>query len=77
MYHIFGLIFVIPEKVGACFVEDLIATLPSGGKHQHLACYLKENSSTLTLYSNPSFGHLAAVRLHLTTRARELFHSHL
>jgi hypothetical protein len=43
IYHIFGLIFLNPEKVGACFIEDFIGTLPSGGKHEHLTDYLKEN----------------------------------
>jgi hypothetical protein len=43
IYLIFGLIFLNPEKVGACFFEDLVGTLPSAGQHQHLADYLQEN----------------------------------
>jgi hypothetical protein len=41
--RIFGLVFLNPEEVGDCFVEDFIATMPKGERYQHFADYLTEN----------------------------------
>jgi hypothetical protein len=32
--HIFGLIFLYPEELGDCFVEDFIGTMPSRQQYQ-------------------------------------------
>ena len=39
----FSIIFLNPEVVGDCFVEDFIGTMPSGAKYQQFADYLTEN----------------------------------
>jgi hypothetical protein len=43
IYHAFGLIFLSPEEVRDCFVEDFIGTMPAGEKYQKFAYYLVEN----------------------------------
>ena len=62
--HIFGIIFLSPEKVGDCFVEDFIGTMLSGEKCQQLADW-RRSTSTVMLCLHLSFGRLAADKKYL------------
>jgi hypothetical protein len=77
IYRVFCLIFLNPEQVGACFVEDFIGMMPTGEKYQQFAYYLVENLLESEALFPPKLWTSLSSSLQQATNACGCFHSHL
>jgi len=76
IYHAFGRIFLNPEEVENCFVEDLIGAMTTGEKYQQLAYYLMENLlESGALFPSKIWASLSS-SLQQAKNACKCFHSH-
>jgi hypothetical protein len=75
--HIFGFVFLNPEEVGGCFVEDFIVTMSKEEQYQQFAEYLTENYIDSGAVFPPTLFASRSSSLQLTTKACVSFHSHL
>ena len=75
MNNIFGLIFLNPNEVGSCFVDDFMSTIPSDIKFQMFADYLTDNYIDNNSLFPPYIWVVASSSSSFTTNACESFHS--
>jgi len=73
--NIFGLIFLNPNEVRSCFVDDLMSTIPHDIKFQMFANYLTDNYIDNNSLFPPNIWVVASSSSTHTTNACESFHS--
>lgn len=73
--NIFGLIFLNPNEVGSCFVDDFMSTIPHDIKFQMFADYLTDNYIDNNSLFPPYIWAVASSSSTHTTNACESFHS--
>jgi hypothetical protein len=74
IHYTFGLLFLNPEEVGDCYVEDLISDCPKNKKLQKFCDYLTNNYKSDESLFPPKLWAAKSSELIRTTNACKLFH---
>ncbi|KAL4108099.1 hypothetical protein QTP88_018352 [Uroleucon formosanum] len=75
IHYMFGLLFLNPEEVGDCYVEDLMSDCPENEKLQKFCDYLTDNYISKESMFPPKLWAAKSSELIRTTNACESFHS--
>jgi len=75
IHYTFGLLFLNPEEVGDCYVEDLMSDCPENEKLQKFCDYLTDNYISDESIFPPKLWAAKSSELIRTTNACESFHS--
>jgi len=75
IYYTYGLLFLNPEEVGDCYVEDLMSDCPENEQLQKFCDYLTDNYISDESMFPPKLWAAKLSELIRTTNALEYFHS--
>jgi hypothetical protein len=76
LHNIFGLLFLNPEDVSDCFIDDFMSECPIDERLQKFADYFVETYISEDCIYPPKLWALVSSELTRTTNACESFHSH-